>query len=127
MFKNLFKLDYKRTKLEALGFYLAYFLFGIILAGMLSGISLILCNVKTYENSISIGRQAGQIVAIIYTFLFAFLIVKAKLIYTKISAILLVLTTIFLTLLGGCLLGCIPLSILTTFPKLNNEEVQEQE
>jgi len=111
MFKNLLDLEYKRTWLQAIGFYLAYFLFIVILgflAGALIGLAF------SGSNLFGIGVQIGNIMAIIICLALSFTILYKKNQLKSFGLILLALLSGILAFFGGGLLGLIPAAFLTT-------------
>ncbi len=124
MFKELLNFEYKRSAVQAIGFYIFYFIIGIILSAVLAGL-IIICLVKMglvtdTQTSANVGRVIGACCAIIYYFALSSIIILRKKLYTSVSAILLLLLTIVAAVLMGGLLGCICPAILSTFqPKTN--------
>lgn len=113
MFKNLFDFSYKRSALEAFGFYLAYF-FLIILGAMLAG-GLI---GAIFPSSASVyGYRLGLTVAVgACVYLSSIVLVKKNLLKNY-GYLLLVILSGILALFGGGLLGLIPAAFLSTRKK----------
>lgn len=109
MFKKLTDLAYKRTAIEAFGFYLAYLLFIVLVAAIMGGVSGLLGFSSFYS-----GIKMGAVLGIIFALLLSFLILKAKNILGNFSYILLALLAGVLAVFGGAILGLIPTAYLTT-------------
>ena len=110
MFKNLTDFSYKRTRKEALGFYLSYLLLIIIVGGLIGA----LAGLVIGEGSFEIGLRFGNIVAILTVLGLSFAILKKKNLLNNFGYILLALVSGILAFLGGGLLGLIPAAYLTT-------------
>jgi hypothetical protein len=106
MFTNPFKLNTQRTALGAIGFYITY-LFMLLIIAMSFGILI--------ANSFETGFVVGNIVAVILclTVSFSILVQKNAL---SLGKILIALSSGLLAVLGGGLLGLIPVSYLSTIP-----------
>jgi len=116
--------SYKRSPLQAFGFYLAYLLLGGLLGGIISGIltSVIISitnpsQLSSFQSGFKLGAYIGQIVGIIYCGTVSFLIIQKKMLFKHFGALLLALTSILLAMIGGAILGLIPTAILSTFEK----------
>lgn len=111
MFKNLMDFSYKRTTLEAIGFYFAFLFLSILIAGVVGGILGMMVGV---QKAGAIGRMGGYIVAIIFCTYLSFQIIREKNLFKNFGAIVLFLLTILLSLFGGGLLGLIPTTMLSS-------------
>jgi hypothetical protein len=111
MFKQLTNFSYERNVKEAIGLYLAYLLLIVILAIVVGW--LVRLTLGDYILGISL-RGAGNIVAIISSLVIALLIVKKKKLFGNFINILLILLSGVLAILGGGLLGLIPVAYLST-------------
>jgi len=118
MFRNLTDFKFKRTGLQAFGFYLAY-LFLFLLLGFLSGFIMALIGAR--DNAFSI----GVLVAMITSPTLTFLVLYQKGLVNKLGYILLLVLTPILAFLAGALVGLIPVAILTTIKPAN--EIQQEE
>jgi MFS family permease len=110
MFSQLGNFGYKRTALQAVGFYIAYLVFTIItaaLAGMVLG-------GVTGNNDFEFGKKVGIVVAIVMTLVFSFLILQAKKMTNNYMYLLLAVVAGILSFVGGGLLGLIIPAYLTT-------------
>jgi hypothetical protein len=110
MFSQLGNFGYKRTALQAVGFYIAYLVFTIItaaLAGMVLG-------GVTGNNDFEFGKKVGIVVAIVMTLVFSFLILQAKKMTNNYMYVGLAVGAGILAYLGGGLLGLIIPAYLTT-------------
>jgi len=114
MFKKITDFAYRRTALEALGFYLAYFLLGGLLGALIGGLAAAIKGDATFASSYITGASVGQVVAIIFCLIIAILVVKAKNGFKNFSYILLIVLSGLLAVFGGNLVGLIPVAYLTT-------------
>ena len=123
MFKELMNLKYKRSAKQAIGFYIIYFLIGILLSAILAGsIVSILARmgmIPDTQTAITIGQVVGACCSIVYCFSLSLLILISKRLYTSIPAILLTLLTILAAAIMGSFLGCICPAILSAFQPKN--------
>lgn len=106
MFTHLFDLSYTRTTKQALGFYIVFLIILIVL-GALSGL---LLSDGTASGSIFAGAKTSTIVC----GLLSFSILYTKKMIGKVGLILLAVLSPVLAMLGGALLGLIPIAYLTT-------------
>ena len=113
MFKNLLDFNYKRTPLEAIGFYIIFWILGFIIGALLGGLNALIFNLDIATAS-SQGIKIGAISSVIYSLALSIIIIVNKRI-NDIKAILLLLLSGIGALFMGCLLGLIPVAILTTF------------
>lgn len=123
MFKNLMDFGYKRTGLEAFGFYIASFIIGLIIVAIANSImlSIVAPNVNTTESAFEASKITAPymvIISCIYTTLLAVLIMKAKGLFKDFNMILLLVATIALTFYLGNIVGLIPVAILSA---VNNQ------
>lgn len=110
MFSQLGNFGYKRTALQAVGFYIAYLVFTIITAALAS---MVLGGV-TGNNDFEFGKKVGIVVAIVMTLIFSFLILQAKKMTNNYMYLLLAVVAGILSFVGGGLLGLIIPAYLTT-------------
>lgn len=111
MFKNLFNFSYKRSLIEAIGFYIAYLVTIILGSAVLAAL---LGLVTGNENSFGFGFRIGNIVAIITSLSLSFIILKNRNLFGNFFYTLLFLLSGLLAYLGGGILGLIPVSFLST-------------
>lgn len=114
MFKELMNFKYKRTNLQALGFYIVFFLICVLLGGTISGLLQLNSNAD-FQTQYNLGVKIGFYVALIYSSLLSLTIIIVKKLFTLPSAIILFLLTIIGALLMSGLLGCVFPAILSTF------------
>lgn len=115
MFKKLTEFSYKRNWKEAIGFYLAYFLVGLILAGIAGGLLIIIqSGVNTFGEGFNAGLVIGQIVGVIYSLIISFAVLIQRKLYKNFGYVILVLLNGLLALFGGLLLGLIIPAFMTT-------------
>lgn len=113
MFKNLANFSLCRTKLEALGFYLAYLFLGILLGALGGSISYIATG--TSEAS----AHMGQIIAIVYVAILALTVFQKKRLLNHFGYWVLLVVAVFMSVFGGAMLGLIPIAFLMT--RKNNQ------
>lgn len=111
MFANLTDLSFNRTTKQAIGFYLAYFLLIILVAGLLGAIAGIISGETT--SAYSLGLKIGNITAIIGSVGLSLLVVNKKKLKDFKYIFLVLLAGLFAVFLGA-LLGLIPAAYLTT-------------
>ncbi len=110
MFANLTVFSYKRDLKEAVGFYIFYLILVALLGGLLAGVfGLIIGN-----DSFEAGLWFGTVVAMIFSLVLSFLILYKKNLLGNFVYILIALASFLLPLLGGGLLGLIPVAYLST-------------
>jgi hypothetical protein len=117
MFKKLTDFSYKRSGLQAFGFYLAYLLLGSLL-GAISGV---VYAAMTGISGMMIGMKAGAFIAVIYCAVLGFLVLRFRKLYKRFSSILLYLLSILSSMILGSLLGLVFISIMTTMETQENE------
>lgn len=116
MFKDLFNLEKKRTPVEAIGFYFAYLLFVMLIAG-LSAFLIGFDSSMNFNKGFQAGMVIGQYMAVGACLLLSFLILfKKKRVHSFGLVLVAILSGVFAIFLGG-LLGLIPAAYLTTVEK----------
>jgi hypothetical protein len=111
MFKDLMSFEMVRTPVQALGFYIAYLLIGILIGALLGGVGATVMG-ATGSNAAAVGLQWGAISAIAYSFVIgAVIVVKKKL---GLGYYALFLLGAVLAIFGGGILGLLPAAFLTT-------------
>jgi hypothetical protein len=108
MFSKLFDFRLKRTAKQAFGFYVVYLLLLLLVAMLLGGIVGIISG-----QGFQAGLKVGQLMAIIVCLVLSFVILNYKKSLSPSNVILALLAGI-LAMLGGGLLGLIPVAYLTT-------------
>lgn len=132
MFKELFNLSYKRTKLQAFGFYIVWSLIFMIIAGLLNGIFAALLYPNLMQDGYNGGYKAGTataryvvpICALVLTTSLSSAIIRSRKIFST-ATLLLATASVLITPLFGCWIGMIPMAILTTFDKKCEEHIEE--
>lgn len=109
MFKELTNFKYDRNWKEAIGFYLGYFLFLLIIGITLATIFGLIFNF-TYQD----GVKMGIVIAVIACPTFCFIILYKKKILNKFILILLSVFSGVLALYGGAIFGLIIPAYFTT-------------
>ena len=115
MFKNLFNLSVKRSGFEIFGFYIFYSLLGAIVAGVICGVVIAALHpeVKTVEDATAFAIKYAPLMAIFYGLILAFLIIRARYLFSSFKAISLVILSVPLLFFCGLSLGLIPVAFLT--------------
>jgi len=110
MFNNLTHLDYKRSKKEAFGFYLAYLFLIILVGATLGGLAVIMFG----DAGPDFATRMGTFGAFVVCTVLSFLILKEKGLMKKFSSLIYIIISGTLSIIGGGLLGLIPVAYLTT-------------
>ena len=118
MFKELMNFKYKRTGIQAIGFYIVFFLIGALLAGVVSGL-LQVGSKSDSQTQFNFGIKIGSYVSLIYCTMLSLIILIVKKLYKSALAVILFLLTIHGAMLMANLLGCIFPAILSTFEAKN--------
>jgi uncharacterized membrane protein YoaK (UPF0700 family) len=118
MFKEITNYKYTRNNTEAVGFYLAYLLFGFMVGAIIGGLSSMVAGATTFQEGLEVGLKVGPVSAVVYVGLISFLVAKEKRLFKNIAYTILLLAGIILSIFGGSLLGLIIPAYLTT--KQNN-------
>lgn len=111
MFKNLLKFEYNRNLKESIGFYIAYFIFLMIVSGLMAGLIGLMVDP---QDNFNFGLKIGNIIAIVTTLSLSFLILFKKNLLNNFGYLLIALISGLLATLGGGILGLIPVAFLTT-------------
>lgn len=127
MFKSLFDFSYKRNFIEAVGFYIAYFVFAVILAFCAGLVGGGIARIITQGDPIA-GRELGGLIGGIFGFvsevllclIVSIIIAVKKKLKDFWSILLIILSFIFTTLAGGFFTGLIPCAILSAKKSQNN-------
>lgn len=111
MFSHLTDFSYKRTSLQAFGFYITY----LVMVMIFSAAAAVLASMIVREDAgtFSNGVRLGTFVATIFSIALSFVILREKKL-TGLGYSLLAITAGALALLGGGLLGLIIPTIFTT-------------
>ncbi len=115
MFANLADFGFRRTPLQAFGFYLAYFVLFLALAGLVG--ALVALAAGDRANVADLATRMGILTAVIACTALSFAIVAKKQLMNHFPSILLALLAGVLGMLGGALLGLLPATYLTTRPQ----------
>lgn len=123
MFKNLFDLSVKRSGLNALGFYIVYTLLGGIFCGLFcSAIAVVycmlnpvMCSANGADVGLRIGKTFGVLGAGVVTLAIGIALLTMKKLWKSVPAVLLFLASLPASLVFGCMVSMILLSIITTF------------
>ena len=111
MFDKVFELNFCRTPIQAIGFYITHFIFAFCI-----GISIAIIVARILPNfSWDSGVTFGTIFASIYVFIIGIKIVSLKKLSS--SYYFLVIFSASLAIFGGALLGLIPTAFMTTRKK----------
>lgn len=110
MFDSLFDFDKERLPLQALGFYIVFFIMGLAIAMTLGAIFAV-----DFES----GLTVGQILAFLYCPFIGFQILSSKGQLSRYGV--LIFGIAILAYFFGCLGGLIPVAYLTTIKSLRSE------
>lgn len=110
MFKNLTDFSYKRSKKEAVGFYLGYLVVIVLVAGLLGGV----IGLAFGDKGVEAGLRFGNIIAIVVSLGLSFAILSKKKLMSNFGLILVALASGVFAFFGGGLLGLIPAAYLST-------------
>ncbi len=123
MFQHLLEFSYKRTKKQAVGFYLAWFLCVVLFGALVGGI---LGSAGIIEDSFDGGLKVGQLIAIFATIVLTVIIVRDKKRMGFFSSYIYILCAGILAYFGGALLGLIISAYLTTQDERGNTDISEK-
>jgi hypothetical protein len=116
MFDNLANFEFKRSKVQALVFYLVYGVLSFVTIFILAACLALLFPISQ-ESASSFGFGVGAIVACIICITLSFIILKKKEKMTNFSSIIYLILTLVLSLAGGVILGMILPAFLSTQEK----------
>lgn len=116
MFRRLGEFGYQRSAVQAIGFYLVYFVAGIIVSGMLGGIFGVATGANGLEEGMQVGLKVGTIFAVFLTAVLSFAILRAKGQLKNVLYLLVGLLSVGAAWLGGLLFGLVFVAFLTTRP-----------
>jgi hypothetical protein len=112
MFANLLNLSFKRTRVQAFGFWLAWTFMGVLICGIVGGLSGIFLNARNYSSGFSEGLRWGGITAVLFSLAVGLQMAKEK--NAGFSGYLLAISGGVLAVIGGGLLGLVPVAYLST-------------
>jgi hypothetical protein len=115
MFRNVLDYGYKRTTLQAVGFYIAHLVILILISGIAGGIYGVITETprdveQAYGAIVRVGHAAGVLMCLVVSFA----IIRKKKMTNNIGYVFLALSSGLFALLLGGILGLIPPAILTT-------------
>ena len=110
MFEDLFNHSKEREPLQALGFYIVFFIIGLAL-GAFGG--------AVFASDFETGMLVGHVLAVAYCTILSFLILSAKGQLSNAHFAFIFLTA-YLSYSGGALGGLIPVAYLTTINNLKS-------
>ena len=116
VFNQLTNFAYQRNWKEAVGFYVAYLLLMIIVGAVLGGVggNLFVSPASDFSMGFNFGVRIGTVAAIVLTLVLCFLVLKKKNLLNHFGFIILAILSGLLAVLGGGILGLIPVAYLTT-------------
>lgn len=112
MFSHLTAYGYQRSGKQAIGFYIAYLLFGLLLGMVAGGTAAVLSGDPTQY-----GMMAGAVIGVVYCFFLAATILAKRNILFTVKGMVLLVGTLLLAILLGALGGLIPIAYASTLPK----------
>ncbi|KKR76758.1 MAG: hypothetical protein UU21_C0004G0025 [Candidatus Levybacteria bacterium GW2011_GWA2_40_8] len=110
MFSKLMDFGYKRTPIQALGFYIAYLVLTVAISILAAGV----LGTTLNNNGFSFGSSIGNIIAVIVVLVVSYMVTSSKGFLKDFKYVLLLALSGLLALFGGALLGLIPTAYLTT-------------
>lgn len=110
MFKKLTDFSYKRTRKQAVGFYLGYLILIIIVGALVGG----MVGLAFGDESFELGLRVGNFIAVLIVLGVSFAILNKKKLMNNFGLILLALASGLFAYLGGGLLGLLPAAYLST-------------
>ena len=110
MFEDLFNHSKEREPLQALGFYIVFFIIGIAL-GAFGG--------AVFGSDFETGMLVGHVLAVVYCTILSFLILSAKGQLSNAHSVFIFLSA-YLSYSGGALGGLIPVAYLSTINNLKS-------
>ena len=113
MFSKLSDFKYSRTGTEALGFYLAYLLLLVVFGGILA-VVLVPSDITTEAEAFEAGAKIGTRFVPMAVLTLGILLLHAKKTLFEFRNMLLLVLAGFLAIIGGGLLGLIPVAYLST-------------
>jgi hypothetical protein len=121
MFVNLTDFGFRRTRKQAIGFYIVYLVVSMVLSSVVS--YFVLNNQVFYseEEAFTAGVEVGSRVAIVVVLVLAALVLNGKKLITNPKSIVIGFIGVGLAFVGGGLLGLIPVAYLTTQEKMHKE------
>lgn len=114
MFSHLTDFGYRRTTKQALGFYLAYFVLFLLLAGVVG--AFVALTTANQENIIELSTRMGILTAVVACTALAIAVVVKKHLAGHFPSLLIAIASGVCALFGGALLGLLPVAYLTTRP-----------
>ncbi len=121
MFSHLSDFGYKRSGLQAVGFYIVYLILTIITAA----VGGIFFGMASGSNNFGLGQKIGMIVSILFAMIFSFLILQSKKMLNNYMYIGLAIAAGVLAYLGGGLLGLIIPAYLTTIGTVSKKKAKK--
>jgi len=112
MFTHLTNFAYKRTALQAVGFYIAYFLLLLLIAGATGGFLALVTGNVDQELSVRIGVMISAIACAVLSLAIA----QKKHTLHHFTTILAIILAIIGAMFGGALVGLVFVAYLTTKP-----------
>ncbi len=114
MFSHLTDFGYQRTALQAFGFYIAYFILFLLLAGVVG--ALVALSSAEQPNIVELSTRMGILTAVVACTLVAFAILVKKNRLSHFPSLIIAIASGICALFGGALLGLLPVAYLTTQP-----------
>lgn len=130
MFQNLANLSFKRSKLQALGFYIVFMILGLIFSGVVAGVVVGIASPSAdFQEGFNKGGALGPLVATAYNAILIFVVFFSKKLYKNAIAVILTIIGALITYPLGLILGLLFTTILTTFegqPQSNQDTGETQ-
>jgi len=106
--------SYKRNWKEAIGFYIAYFVIGLILLAISGSLAGTQNNVTTFDEGFEMGAKIGAMMAIIYSLVLSLIVLIQGKLHKNYGYLILALLSPILAVFGALLAGMIIPAFLTT-------------
>src|SRR5689334_567476 len=116
MFRHLTDFGYQRTPLEAIGFYLTYFVLGVIASGALGAVFAVGSGANGFDEGMQAGLMVGPVFAVVLTAALSFVVLRAKGLLGHVGYLLVGLVGVAGAVVAGMLLGLVVVAFLTTRP-----------
>jgi len=121
VFASLTNMGFKRSFKQAVGFYITYSIFGVVIVTLLGSVFIFASGDTPFER----GQNGGFIVTILYSLFMAILVARSKGILFKADSVFLIFAGGFMGWLFGLFIGLVPVAILTTKANSHNKSFNQ--
>jgi hypothetical protein len=116
MFRHLTDYGFQRTPLQAIGFYLTYFVLGVLVSAALGAVFATGSGTSGFEEGVQVGLTVGSVFAVLFTAALSFVVLRAKGLLGHVGYLLVGLVGVAGAVVAGMLLGLVFAAFLTTRP-----------